>query len=274
MSRSDNGQSPDVDPIRHAIVALSSPTATLDQQQAAVDLLLAEASPSVVARVVVAAEAASESRHGAEAAERLGALAAEIETQLPEPEPPACETDEDYEAVIRAFLNRGSTVEQREEAEEQLQGFPGARLREAVCRAGAALEGIWAVVKTPADVQARRVIASWYLDAARLVGVRVLPLMPDYLKVTTADGRTGTIRPGYGTGLYNFHYEFPVCGFGVRKDEIFVAEADRKTPILDWLQQQGIRVICTRCGGFVDRSVEERCPARGLALPGRRGGAS
>jgi hypothetical protein len=95
--------------------------------------------------------------------------------------------------------------------------------------------------------------------------------MPDFLKVTTADGQTGTIRPGYGTSLYNFHFEFPVSGFGVRKDEIFVVEDDCRTPILDWLKLRSTRVICTRCGGFVDRKVEERCPARDRALQARPG---
>jgi hypothetical protein len=285
MSRPPDGQRPpdqvrrgpeakDVDRIRRAIAALSAPSATRGQQQSAADHLLAEASPSVIARVTAAAEAAGSARRGVEAAERLNALAAEMESRLPEPEPPTRRTDEDHEAVIRAFLNRSSTPQQREEAEEQLEDLPGPLLREVVRRVGDALEGIWAVVRTPADVEARRVIARWYLDMARLIGVRVLPLMPDFLKVTTADGRTGTLRAGYGTGLYNFHYEFPVSGLGVRKDEIFVVEDDRRTPVLEWLQREGLRVICTRCGGFVDRKVERRCPGRELGLRARRGGAS
>ena len=256
--------------LRVAIATLSLPNTPTDQRQAAAELLLARPTPATVARVKSAADAADGARHGAKVAQRLRALAAEMEERLPEPEPLPEELEPDYEAVLATFLHRASTPLEREEAEKQLDELPGRRFRETVRRVGDALEGIWPIVKTPAEVEARRVIARWYVDAANMIGIRVMPLMPDFLKVTTADGRTGTIRAGYGTGLYNFHYEFPVDGFGVRKDEIFVVEDDRRTPILDWLQQKSVRVMCTRCGGFLDRKVEEHCPARGLALHAQR----
>ena len=45
----------------------------------------------------------------------------------------------------------------------------------------------------------------------------------------------GPIAGGYSRSLYEFHYEYPIGGFGVRKDLIIVIEeGGARTPIFDY----------------------------------------
>ena len=45
----------------------------------------------------------------------------------------------------------------------------------------------------------------------------------------------GAIKSGYGTSLYDFHREYPIEGFGIRKDLISVfTDENEKIPMMEW----------------------------------------
>lgn len=73
----------------------------------------------------------------------------------------------------------------------------------------------------------------------------------------------GKIKPGYGTSIYEFHWEYPIEGMGVRKDLISViTDEDEKIPMLDWCKQHDITVFCNRCGLDITYEVSKDCPYR------------
>jgi hypothetical protein len=75
--------------------------------------------------------------------------------------------------------------------------------------------------------------------------------------------RRGALRSGYGTSMYEFHYEYPVEGGGARKDRILVVLPDgRRQPIFDYCRERRIVVYCNRCGGDITYEVSIDCPAR------------
>ena len=71
----------------------------------------------------------------------------------------------------------------------------------------------------------------------------------------------GAFKTGYGTSLYEFHWEYPIEGFGVRKDLISVnTENGEKIPLLEWCQENEIVVYCNRCGLDITYEVSKDCP--------------
>ena len=90
-----------------------------------------------------------------------------------------------------------------------------------------------------------------------------------YPKVLKAEGfdsrtnamRTGTLKTGYGTSLYEFHYEYPIEGFGIKKDLIKVITSENKIiPMLEWCKENDIIVFCNRCGLEITQEVNKDCP--------------
>lgn len=66
----------------------------------------------------------------------------------------------------------------------------------------------------------------------------------------------------YGS-IYEFHFEYPIGGYGVRKNLISVVDADGKlTPLFDWIRDQQIIVWCSRCGLDISCEISRNCPAR------------
>lgn len=71
----------------------------------------------------------------------------------------------------------------------------------------------------------------------------------------------GETRTGYGSSLYEFHWEYPIKGIGIRKDQIFVITDDQqKIPMLEWCKQKEIIVFCNRCGLEITYEVSKDCP--------------
>jgi hypothetical protein len=74
----------------------------------------------------------------------------------------------------------------------------------------------------------------------------------------------GKLAYTYGS-VYEFHLEYPIAGWGVRKDLISVVEPDgTRRPLLEWLREEDLVVWCGRCGLEITCEVSRRCPARGL----------
>jgi hypothetical protein len=60
---------------------------------------------------------------------------------------------------------------------------------------------------------------------------------------------------------YEFHWEYPVAGVGIRKDLIMVVEPDgTRKPLLDWCSDQKVFVFCGSCGLNVTFEVSRFCP--------------
>jgi len=71
----------------------------------------------------------------------------------------------------------------------------------------------------------------------------------------------GAINPGYGTSYYEFHWEYPIEGAGIKKDLISViTDENEKIPMLDWCQQNDVVVFCNRCGLDITYEVSKECP--------------
>ncbi|MBN2718982.1 MAG: hypothetical protein JXX14_24255 [Deltaproteobacteria bacterium] len=71
----------------------------------------------------------------------------------------------------------------------------------------------------------------------------------------------GELTSPVGTSLYNFHYEYPVNGEGIRKDCIFVVNEDcSETAIIQWCRENRIRVRCNRCGQDITETIDLDCP--------------
>jgi len=75
---------------------------------------------------------------------------------------------------------------------------------------------------------------------------------------------TGSLRHNQFLSIYNFHWEYPIEGFGVKKDLISVISQDKgKVPLLDWCQENDIIVFCNRCGLEITYDVSRSCPQLG-----------
>lgn len=127
----------------------------------------------------------------------------------------------------------------------------------------AALRGRWRHPKDDAEVYARQCIFEAVSGS--------ISQAPYDLEVRAVDEdgklHIGTIKPVYGTSHYNFHYEWPIDGDGVRKDliEVFPPEGGPAEPILQWLRKRGKTIFCYHCGGILSDRVERNgCPGRGL----------
>lgn len=71
----------------------------------------------------------------------------------------------------------------------------------------------------------------------------------------------GEIKPRYGTSIYEFHWEYPIEGFGIKKDLISVIIHDnQRIPMLDWCKQNDIIVFCNSCGLDITYEVSRDCP--------------
>ncbi len=73
--------------------------------------------------------------------------------------------------------------------------------------------------------------------------------------------RKGTLKTIYGTSLYEFHWEYPIEGFGIKKDLISViSDENERNPMLEWCKQNDIIVFCNRCGIDITYEVSKDCP--------------
>jgi len=76
-------------------------------------------------------------------------------------------------------------------------------------------------------------------------------------------GALGCGDANVGFSLYDFHWEYPIEGFGVKKDLISVIMDDNsKKPLLDWCEENDIVVFCNRCGLEITYEVSKNCPWR------------
>ncbi len=248
-----------------AIGRLSLPGSSEEAREAARRTLLSSPSRWTLRRLEEATLAAESSRHSSELAPLLRSVMVGVADQVEAEELRAAS------AAVRArhealttFLALDSTREQRRRAEWVFADLLLDPFLELVVQGlQEALEGPWSRVGTEEAVEARRTIGRWYERLAPAVGREVVFDMPSGLPVrsTGSDGRTGRVAVTW-PGLQELHWEWPISGFGVRKDLIEVLDEGRWTPVFGWLRQAGVRVICRRCGGFIDRTVEAECPAR------------
>lgn len=82
-------------------------------------------------------------------------------------------------------------------------------------------------------------------------------------KNETMSGALGYRNVNVGSSIYEFHWEYPIEGFGVKKDLISVImDGDRKMPIFDWCEENHIIVFCNRCGLDITFEVSKNCPWR------------
>ncbi len=73
----------------------------------------------------------------------------------------------------------------------------------------------------------------------------------------------GPLTCTYGSSLYEFHWEYPIKGFGVRKDLIAViTRDDTRVPLFDWCRANDLIVFCNRCGLEITYEVSKNCPWR------------
>jgi len=71
----------------------------------------------------------------------------------------------------------------------------------------------------------------------------------------------GALKTGYGSSLYEFHWEYPIEGIGIRKNLISViTDENERIPMLDWCKQNDITVFCNRCGLDITYEVSKDCP--------------
>ncbi|MEC7241724.1 MAG: hypothetical protein VXW32_10840, partial [Myxococcota bacterium] len=167
----------------------------------------------------------------------------------------------DREPAIRwldAFIDPAIPLAERRTLRDKACLF-GEELRLALT---AALRGIWRHPQSSADVDNRLVIAE-LLQRAVPSKVRAYSA-PWGLRARgiSNDGEEheGKLETTYGTSLYDFHYEWPIQGMGVRKDKLHVLHAGVETPIFDWLHEKQITVFCHHCGGILSDRVERGCP--------------
>jgi hypothetical protein len=158
---------------------------------------------------------------------------------------------------LEAVISPNTTLEQRREL-----GAWKHRSRRLESVLVAALWGLWRHPKNAEEVEARRSIFELFSNS--------MVQAPYNLEVRAVDDagelHVGTIKTTYGTSLYDFHYEWPIDGMGVRKDliEVFPPDGGPAVPILDWLRKEGRVIFCYRCGGILSDRVERGCPGRGL----------
>jgi hypothetical protein len=163
---------------------------------------------------------------------------------------------------LDAFISPETSLEKRASLGQNSLMF-GVELRLALM---AALRGIWRDPQNANDVKNRMVI--WEL-IQRTGGRRSRRQMAPFgLRVQGRDDQgvlhQGKIETTYGSSLYDYHYEWPIKGMGVRKDKIKVLHDGVETPIFEWLREKEITVFCYHCGGILSDRSERGCPGRGL----------
>ncbi len=248
-----------------AIGLLSLPGSSEEAREAARRTLLSSPSRWTLRRLQEATLAAEASRYSSELAPLLRSVTVGIADQVEAEELRAASAAvRARDEALTTFLALDSTGEQRRRAEwvfADLMFDPSLEL--VVQGLQEALEGPWSTVPNGPGVEARRSIGRWYQRLAPVVGSEVVFDMPRGLTVrsTGPDERSGRIGVTW-PGLQELHWEWPINGFGVRKDQIEVLDEGRWTPVFAWLRQAGVRVVCRRCGGFIDSTVEAECPAR------------
>ena len=71
----------------------------------------------------------------------------------------------------------------------------------------------------------------------------------------------GAFKTGYGSSLYEFHWEYPIEGIGIKKDLISVIiDENERIPMLEWCKLYDIIVFCNRCGLDITYEVSQDCP--------------
>ena len=73
----------------------------------------------------------------------------------------------------------------------------------------------------------------------------------------------GSISYQMYASVYEFHFEYPIEGTGVKKDEIMVITGSgSKISVLDWCEANDVIVFCNRCGLDITFEVSRNCPRR------------
>lgn len=162
---------------------------------------------------------------------------------------------------LEAFISMDTPIEER----RALIGHDrvGRLMKNALV---AALRGLWRNPNTEDDLRARLCIFELAHPPSSLIAQA-----PYGLEVRAVDEKgdlhMGKIKTTYGTSLYDFHYEWPIDGTGVRKDliEVFPPDGGPPQPILEWLRKEGRIIMCYHCGGILSDRVElQGCAGRGL----------
>ena len=160
------------------------------------------------------------------------------------------------------FVSKETLLERRKELLEGRR-----RCDEDIRRALiAALRGLWRTPSTDDEIRGRLCL----FEVACRPGEYMLqaPYGAEVRAVDKHNGlHIGTIKSTYGSSLYNFHYEWPIEGTGVRKDliEIFPPDGGKPEPILEWLRNENKVILCYHCGGILsDRVEQNHCRGRGL----------
>ena len=74
----------------------------------------------------------------------------------------------------------------------------------------------------------------------------------------------GSITYQMFASVYEFHFEYPIEGTGVKKDEIMVITGSgSKISVFDWCETHDVIVFCNRCGLDITYEVSRNCPRRG-----------
>jgi hypothetical protein len=117
------------------------------------------------------------------------------------------------------------------------------------------------------DVRKKLANVCWRLSLQLPEGQKFFTYYP---RVQRAEGfeervtkkiKRGALKTVYGSSLYEFHREYPIEGFGIRKDLISViTDENEKIPIMDWCKQNEIVVYCNRCGLDITFEVSMDCP--------------
>jgi len=83
---------------------------------------------------------------------------------------------------------------------------------------------------------------------------------PDPFKKNETLSGSLSNAPGW-LSIYEFHWEYPIEGFGVPKDRISVITEDGiRIPLLDWCEKHDLAVFCSRCGLDITYDVSRNCP--------------
>ena len=73
----------------------------------------------------------------------------------------------------------------------------------------------------------------------------------------------GSITYQMFASVYEFHFEYPIEGTGVKKDEIMVITGSgSKISVFDWCKTHDVIVFCNRCGLDITYEVSRNCPCR------------
>lgn len=160
---------------------------------------------------------------------------------------------------LTILLDHDQAMERREQAARIIQDHGDVETLEALLKV---LQGPWEREGDASYLKFRQMVAqaAYVLRNIRdQEGPPVFSYFPDVdtaVEARTDKVRRGRLRCGYGTSLYEFHWEYPIEGFGVRKDLIVVVEENgARTPIFDWCRKRRTIVLCNRCGEDITYQV-------------------